>query len=116
MPQGSALGPFLFNSYINDLLLISSDTDICNYADDTIYYAHGTSTAKVMGKIGKAVCNTAILFNNNSMKLNASECHLMIFRKNEDELSPMIGDDIVTESKEKRLLGVIIDRKLSVKS
>ena len=98
---------------INDLLLISSDSDICSYADNTIYYAHGTSKVKVMGNIEKAVCNTAILFNNN---YNASKCHLMMFAKNEDELSLMIGDDILTESKEKKLVGVIIDRKLSVKS
>ena len=51
--QRSLLGPFLFTVYENDLAMISSDTDICNYADDTAYCAHYTSARKVVGKLEK---------------------------------------------------------------
>ncbi len=38
LPQGSVLGPHMFNIYTNDLAFVIEDTHLCNFADDNIPY------------------------------------------------------------------------------
>ena len=78
IPQGSVLGPLLFNIYINDLLFSIEDTDICNYADDTTIFACDKNLGSVIARLENDFSRIIQWFADNFMKLNTDKCQLMV--------------------------------------
>ena len=115
VPQGSVLGPLLFNIYINDMFMFISNSQICNYADDTTLYVIEQDIEQAIKTLEQDVVIMREWFKNNYMKLNEEKCHLINFSKSNNDTSLKIDNTIIKSSKEQKLLGISIDNNLSFK-
>ena len=98
VPQGSILGPLLFNVYINDLFFMVTDTAICNFADDTTIFATDSCLDKVLQRLETDALFLSKWFSENFMKLNEGKCHLLTFGTIRSNIKIKIGEAIVEES------------------
>ena len=115
VPQGSVLGPLLFNIFINDIFYLVNDTEVCNYVDDTTLYVGDKNLRIVLSKLERDTLLLSEWFSDNFMKLNEEKSHLLIFGANSGRMTLNIGATLIPESESEKLLGVTIDSKLNFK-
>ena len=77
MPQGSVLGPLLFNVFINDFFHFIKKSSTTNFADDNTIYAYGKNLSEVIYKLEEDIENALDWFNINGMVANPDKFQLM---------------------------------------
>ena len=112
VPQGSILGPLLFNLYINDFFCQITKTHVCNFADDTSLNSFNKSLEELLLDLEHDSLSAIIWFENDFMKLNEDKCHFLVAANTNEYLWLKVGQTKIWESQREKLLGVTIDKNL----
>ena len=115
VPQGSLLGPLLFNIFINDINFSVQLTSLRLYADDTAAYASNTDISALELSLNKDLKNLSSWFASNYLFVNSKKTQAMILGKHSHEPTLYIGDTVIKISGFLNILGVRLDYKLSFK-
>ena len=81
VPQGSVLGPLLFNIFIKDLFYFIKEAKLSNYADDNQLYFADTDPAVVEHVVNKELVVVCEWFRNNKMILNPEKCKALVLSR-----------------------------------
>ena len=118
VPQGSVLGPLLFNIFINDLFAIVCNCDLHNYADDNTLSIADTNIETITRALNNDVRNIYNWFKNNGLSLNEDKCQFLVIERPanlRNEIAKInIHNKTLDETKKGKLLGITFDNNINM--
>ena len=111
IPQGTILGPFLFNIYINDLPSKTNSCKVTLYADDAKMYKT-ISNEDDFQAFSQDIVNVEDFFNDWQLNVNQNKCELLHLGHDNPKNNYEINGSSIPDKPIIRDLGVLLDEKL----
>ena len=112
IPQGSILGPVMFNLFVNDLYNSIKIASLHNYADDNTISVISTSKDEAKQILISESIIAMDWFKANMMEANVSKFQAIMLKNKEPEHFKINNEEIISEDSVK-LLGVHLDKHLN---
>ena len=116
VPQGSILGPILFNLFTNDLIHFIKNADIINYADDNTISANAKTINELIEKLESESKNAIKWFTENNMIVNPEKFKAILINRfgktNKEEILDLGNSTKIKSENSAILLGIEIDDNL----
>ena len=77
VPQGSTLGPLLFNLYINDMAISTEDLQFVCFADDTTVFLVGDDLTELASAVNAELVKLDLWLQSNRLSLNITKYSLI---------------------------------------
>ena len=114
VPEGSILGPLLFNICICEIFFDIIECDIASSADDNTPHNFDFNLDNVTSNLENFTNSLLNWFRENHMKANADKCHLLV--SSDESCAAKIEDFSIKNSTKEKLLRLNFDSNLSFKN
>ena len=115
VPQGSLLGPLLFNIFINDLNFCVPNVSLRLYADDTTAYLSDVSPTILEFSFNKDLQALSSWFESNYLTVNSAKTQALSVGPCAYQYSLFLNNAQIEFLRSIKILGVTLDKDLSYK-
>ena len=115
VPQGSILGPLIFNIFMNDIFYYVKNANLFNYADDNSVSVNGKELSMLSHLLQSEAEVTVRWFTENAMEANPSKFQGILFKGNKQapDFNVSVDGNDIEFCQSMTALGICIDENLT---